>query len=177
MIAKREYANAFFSLAEEEGKCEKLLIDLRTIVKVVEQNAKYLDLLDTPSLPKEEKLSLIDEAFSSLDEYAVNLMKLLAEKRLSRLIPSILEEYEALYDEKFNILRVEAVSAVAMSEEQLSRLAKKLENENGKTVIITNTVNPEILGGLKLRYAGIQLDGSLKTRLDSIEASLKSIIV
>ena len=177
MIAKCEYAKALFMLAVEMDKCEKILVDLNAVTSAVKENKGYIALLDTPALPKEEKLSLIDEAFSSLDECVVNLMKILCEKRLSREIFGILEEYRKLYDEKFGILRVEAISARPMSASQLSTLKAKLEKEKGKTVIITNTHDPEILGGLKLRYSGIQLDGSLKTRLDKIEASLKSVIV
>ncbi len=177
MIARLEYAKALFMLAEEEGKCENILLDLRAAVAAVKENESYLELLDTPALPKEEKLQLVDEAFSSLSESVLNLIKILCEKRSSRLLPEILKEYETLYDEKFGILRVEAVSARPMTEDQISRLKEKLEKEKNKTVVITNTVNPDILGGLKLRFAGLQLDGSLKTRLDTLEASLKNVIV
>lgn len=177
MIARLEYAKAVFMLAEEENSCEKTLFDLRTAVAAIKENENYFELLDTPALPKEEKLKLVDEAFSSLSEHVLNTIKILCEKRMSRTLPDILKEYEALYDEKFGILRVEAVSARKMTDSQISALKEKLEKEKNKTVIIKNTVNPEILGGLKLRFSGLQLDGSLKTRLDKIEASLKNVIV
>ena len=177
MIARLEYAKALFMLAEEEGTCEKVLNDLKVAVAAVKENESYLELLDTPALPKEEKLKLVDEAFVSLSETVVNLIKILCEKRSARLLPDVLKEYEALNDEKFGILRVEAESARPMTDEQIARLKEKLEKEKNKTVIITNTVNPDILGGLKLRFSGIQLDGSLKTRLDKLEASLKNVIV
>lgn len=177
MIARLEYAKALFMLAEEENACEKVLLDLRCAVAAVKENESYLELLDTPALPKEEKLKLVDEAFSYLSESVLNLIKILCEKRQTRLLPDVLREYEALYDESFGILRVEAVSARPMTNEQISRLKEKLEKEKQKTVVITNTVEPGILGGLKLRFSGLQLDGSLKTRLDKIEASLKNVIV
>ena len=177
MTAKNEYAKALFMLSEEEGKCESVLSDLRALAAAVAENPSYLDLLDTPALPKSDKLKLIDEAFSSLDADLVSLVKILCEGRMARLIPDIKREFEALYDSAFGIVRVEAISAYPMSESQLEALKKKLGGDSGKTVIISNTVNPEILGGVKLRYSGIQLDGSVKTRLDKIEASLKSVIV
>jgi F-type H+-transporting ATPase subunit delta len=177
MIAELEYAKALFMLAEEEDTCEATLLDLRTVIAAVKKNESYLELLDTPALSKEEKLSLIDEAFKSISVSVVNFIKILCEKRFVRILPSVLKEYEALYDEKFGILRVEAISARPMSHEQLEALREKLEKEKQKTVVLTNTVNPEILGGLKLRFSGVQLDGSLKTRLDKIEASLKNVIV
>ena len=177
MIAELEYAKALFMLAEEENSCETTLLDLRAVIAAIKENRSYLELLDTPALSKEEKLSLIDEAFSSVAVSLVNFIKILCEKRSTRLLPNVLKEYEALYDEKFGILRVEAVSARPMSEEQMAALREKLEKEKQKTVVITNTVEPEILGGLKLRFSGVQLDGSLRTRLDKIEASLKNVIV
>ena len=177
MIARIEYAKALFMLAEEENACEKILADLRSAVAAVKENEGYLALLDTPALAKEEKLQLVDEAFASLEESVINLIKILCEKRMTRELPEILKEYELLYDEKFGILRVEAVSARPMSDLQIAALKAKLEKEKQKTVVITNTVKPEILGGLKLRFSGIQLDGSLKTRLDKIEESLKNVIV
>ena len=64
-----------------------------------------------------------------------------------------------------------------MSVEQLEKMKTKLEKMTGKTIIIKNTVSPEILGGVKLRYSGIQLDGSVRTRLDAFEESLKNIVI
>ena len=60
MIARLEYAKALFMLAEEEGACDATLSDLRTAVGAVKENESYLELLDTPALPKEEKLRLVD---------------------------------------------------------------------------------------------------------------------
>ena len=45
----------------------------------------------------------------------------------------------------------------------------------GKKIILKNTVKPEILGGVMLRYSGIQLDGSVKARLDGFAKSLKNL--
>jgi len=56
-------------------------------------------------------------------------------------------------------------------------MAEKLASTTGKKIIIKNTVTPEILGGVKLRYSGKQLDGSVKTRLDKFEQSLKNTVI
>ena len=47
----------------------------------------------------------------------------------------------------------------------------------GKTIIIKNTVDKSILGGIKLRYLGKELDGTRKARLNAIEKSLKNTII
>ena len=50
-----------------------------------------------------------------------------------------------------------------------------LQVMTGKKIIIKNTVEPEILGGVMLRYSRIQLDGSVKSRLDAFSESLRNL--
>lgn len=175
--ASNEYAKALFSLGEETGCTEEILSDLGDSAAAISDNPKYALLLDTPAVKKEEKLSLIDQAFESVHPYLLNLIKILCERRCVTLISEILTAFTALYDEARGIERVTAISAIAMNEEQLSLLRSKLERQTGKTVIIKNTVDPTILGGVLLRYSGIQIDASVRSRLDKLEASLKDLIV
>ena len=177
MSEAREYARALFLLTEEEGTTEAVRADAEIMSSAIRENPDYLKLLDTPAISLEEKLGLIDKAFSTLNTSLLNLCKLLCEKRCARLTERVAEEYFALYDQSRGIERVEAVTAVGLTEAQLSALSARLEKKTGKTVIITNTVDKSILGGMKLRYMGIQLDGTVKTRLDSFEKSLKSLII
>lgn len=173
----KEYGAALFLLAEEEGVADEVREDLLTLGSVINENPEYLKLINTPAVSKGERLALIDGALGGLNRYAVNTVKLLAERRLSGAIPHVIDEYLARYDAARGIERVEAVSALPLTETQLRALTSKLEGETGKTVIITNTVEPEILGGMKLRYSGLQLDGSLRTRLDELEKNLKNILI
>ena len=172
-----EYGRAYFMLTEELSLTEAAKSDVHVLQGVLSSEKKYLPMLDTPALSKEERLALIDEAFGSLNEYLVNLIKLLAEKRYAYLLPRTLDVFLSLCDEAQGIERVEAITAVAMTEEQISRLTARLEAKTGKTVIISNTIDPSLLGGVKLRYMGVQLDGSLKSRLDGLAKGLRDAVV
>ena len=44
-------------------------------------------------------------------------------------------------------------------------------------IIIENKVDPSILGGMKLRYMGIQRDGSVKASLESFAAALGETVI
>ena len=177
MTAHKEYGRALFLLCEETATTESVREDISTVCEVFAENPKYLKLLDTPVIPRDEKLSLIDEAFDSVDENLKNLLKILTERHLVYSFPLIAREYNALYDESRGIERVEAITAIPMTSEQTERLKARLEGMTGKHIIIKNTVSPEILGGVTLRYSGRQIDGSVKTRLDKFEKSLKNTVV
>ena len=175
MNGMNEYGNALFLLASEEGTVETVKGDLDIACTAIEENPDYIKLLDTPAVAKEERLSLINEAFCSLHYSVKNLIMMLCEKRIVYTLSDIRRSFSVLYDEHFGIERVEAVTAVALTEAQTEALTKKLVAMTGKTIVIKNTVKPEILGGVMLRYSGIQLDGSVKSRLDSFSESLKNL--
>lgn len=177
MIDAKEYAKALFLLTQEERTTETVADQVRMLKRILNENPKYIQLLDTPALAKEEKIFLIDQAFSSLDGNLLNLIKILCEKHAVYQFRSMADVYAALYDESRGIERVEAVTAVAMQKQQLAALKKKMESITGKTVVIRNTVDPSVLGGMILRYAGTQLDGSIRAKLESFEKSLRGLVI
>lgn len=171
------YGDALFMLAKELDEIEEVKSDFDTLDEAIRKNAEYLKLLDTPSLSREERVKLVDSAFGVLNKNLVNMLKILAERRLVYLVSEIRKAYVFAYDEHYGIERVEAISTIPLSAEQLNKLQLKLEKVTGKQIIVTNTIDPTILGGMKLRYLGIQLDGSIKTKLDNFEKSLKDLVI
>ena len=170
-----EYGNALFLLAKEENEIDRVGDDLKIVKAALAENAEYAKLLDTPAIQKAEKLALIDEAFGKLHYCVVNLLKILCERHAVYSFDEVISTYSKLYDEHNGIERVTAVTAVPMTEAQISKITEKLANMTGKKIVLKNIIEPEILGGVKLRYSGIQLDGSVKSRLDTFAESLKNI--
>lgn len=177
MAVQNEYAKALFLLSEEDENSDTMLSDVKLVSQIFSENPDYVRLLDTPAISKNEKLVLIDEAFSPIIPNLKNLLKMLSEKHIVFSFSEIEKGFVALYNESRGIEHVEAVTAVPMSDAQVKKMKEKLAKMTGKTIIIKNTVDKNILGGVKLRYSGIQLDGSLKTRLDSFEKSLKNTVI
>lgn len=172
-----EYGKALFLITEEDGISDKAIADIRLAESVLNSNPDYVKLLDSPALTKEERVDLVDKAFGSLNVLILNILKIMTEKRCVKLFSKAAKAYYDLYDESRGIVRVEVVSAVKLNDKQEEALADKLAKSLCKTIVIKNIVDPAILGGIKLRYCGIQLDGSVKTKLNSFEAALKNTVI
>lgn len=177
MTDAKEYGRALFLITEEDSVSDTVLKDVKAAERILNDNPDYIKLIDSPALAKAERVELIHKAFSSLDERLLNLLKILAEDRILYLFGKAAKAYYAFYDESRGIVRVEAVTAIPLTNEQSKALSAKLSAKAKKTFIVTNTVDPSILGGIKLRYSGIQLDGSVKTRLDKFEEALKNTVI
>ncbi len=177
MTGAKEYGKALFSLTEELGISEEALGDLRDAVAALKENPGYITLLDTPALPSGEKVALSDEAFASLLPTVRDLIAILCEKHAVYLLPAVAQAFREEYDEARGILRAEAITARPMTDAQRKSMSEKLARMTGKKVVLQNRIDPKIIGGVTLRYAGIQLDDSLRSRLDRLAESLQNAIL
>ena len=177
MTGTNEYGKALFLLAKEDGKYDEYISDLFLLTEAFKQNEKYISLLDTPAVPKDEKLSLIDDSLGTLNQNIINLVKILCEKHSVYSVFDVHKTFISLYNEEMGIEEVTAITAVPMTDEQKERLKKKLESITKKHIIVKNVIDKNILGGMKLRYMGIQRDGSVKASLESFAAALGETVI
>ena len=177
MSGARDYAAALFSLSEELRTSDEVLTDLTVCRDVFKKNPAYVSLTDTPAVSVPEKIALIDTAFEKVNESVRNLIKILCEKHSVHIFSEVTKEFITLYNESRGICPAEIVSAVALTEDQKSKIKQKMESMTGKKVTIKNIVDKDILGGIKLRFMGRQYDASLSNRLNSIEKSLKETVI
>ncbi len=177
MINVVDYARALYELAEERGTQERVRQELQVICQALEDKPQYVTLMDTPAVGSKEKGQLLRQAFEGVEEMLLNFLCILCEKRsFYRLAPCAQAYYEA-YDETHHILRATAITAAPMKESQCEALKKKLSAMTGKRVELENRIDPGLIGGIRLRYAGIQLDDSIQNRLETLRRSLAETIV
>ena len=79
------YGKSFYDLAKEENITKEVLEEMELVKALFKENPDYIRLLLEPSIPKKERLSLLDQAFSGeLQPYLLNFLKVLLEKGLLR---------------------------------------------------------------------------------------------
>lgn len=165
------YAQGLYTLAQEDGLTEQIMAELSVLQQAVD--AQYLSLLSTPALSKEERCGLLDQAFrDKVHIYVLNFMKLLTEKGYIRHFSGCCAAFQQQYNEDRGILPVRVVSAAALTDAQLQKLQETLEKRTGKTVSLQCRVEADVLGGVRLDYDGVRIDGTVKARLDEVRRLL-----
>lgn len=176
-LAKR-YGGALYELAADEQLEVQLLEELDFAAECFRQEPDYLRLLSAPNLPKKERCALLDEAFGkALHPYIVNFMKLLCEEGVMREIAGCARTYRTLYNKAHDILEVTATSAVALDAAAQEKLRAKLAASTGKTIDLTVKVDPALLGGIRLDMDGVQMDGTVRHRLDAMRQSISGVVM
>ena len=172
------YGGALYDLAVSENLSEEILKQLQVLSDSFGAEPAFVNLLNAHSLPKAERCKIIDDSFAEkVHPYVCNFLKLLTEKGYVRHFAECCTAYRARYHADNNILPVTAVTAVALNDAQLARLVSKLEERIGKTVEITNRIDPDVLGGVRLHFDNKCVDDTLAHRLDSVRHLLNNTIL
>ena len=169
------YGEALYELAKEEGLTEAIGAQLRILQESFRREPQFIPLLSVPNLPKAEKCRILDDSFQGKAQpYLLNFMKILTEKGYMRHFDSCAEAYLERFNADNGILRVTAITAVAMTPAQAEKLRSKLSKLTGKKIDLRNRIDPRCLGGVRLDYDGKRLDDTLSHRLDAIRDLLKA---
>ena len=172
------YGEALYLLAKEEDRSKTILEQLKVLDESFSQEPDFLRLLSSPNLPKAERCQILDDSFrGKIDPYLLNFMKILTEKGYIRHFSDCRKGYTLHYNQDNGILSVTAVTAVALSGAQAEKLTGKLESITGKTIELTNRVDPGIYGGVRLDYDGQRLDDTVAHRLENIRNLLKNTVL
>lgn len=174
----QSYAQALYDLAKEESLTEQFLSQLGVLAEGFGSEPAFVRLLSAPNISKEERCHILEDSFrDKVHPYVLNFMKILTEKGYMRHFSDCCRDYRDQYNRDNGILPVQAVTAVELTQQQTLSLTEKLTAMTGKKVDLTNKVDPDCLGGVRLIYDGKCVDGTVRGRLDSIGAMLKNTIL
>lgn len=172
------YGEALYELARDEQTDGEILEQLLAVSQLFRENPQYVELLSLPSVPKWERCDILDACFhGQIHPYLLNFLKILVENGTVRQLPGCEEAYRRHYYEAHGILEVTAVTAVPLSDALQQKLQAKLEAHTGKTVRLCTQVEPGVLGGIRLEMAGKRLDGTVRSRLDELQACLRETVL
>ena len=176
--AANVYGQALYELARDEGLAPRILGELNVLNASFAQEPVFVQLLASPTVPKQERCQIIDSSLrSQVHPYVLNFLKILTEKGIAKQFAACVDAFVALYNQDHDILPVTAVTAVALTQEQSARLTEKLSKLTGKNAKLHNRVDPQCLGGVLLDYDGKRVDGSVASRLAAVRDLLKNTVL
>ena len=171
------YARALYDLAVEEELSVQILHQLQMLRESFSEEPGFVRLLNAPNISKQERCAVVDECFGGkVHPYVLNFLKILTQKGYACHFTDCCKIFEDRYNADNGILPVWVVTAVALTQTQTQQLTQKLQTITGKTVTLHQIVEPACLGGVRLRYDGKQLDGTVKSRMNAIGDMLKSTV-
>ncbi|MEO0584129.1 MAG: ATP synthase F1 subunit delta [Bacteroidota bacterium] len=168
------YAKSLFGLAEEKSMLEDVYADMSLIKDVVEENRDLGMMLQSPIVNPGKKGKILELIFN--DQFKSEMMPLfvsmIVKKGREMYIPSIAIAFLKLYDEAKGIMRGVLTSAVPLADGQAREIEETLEKRTGKTFVIEEVVDEELIGGFTLLIGDDLFDGSVASSLRKLKQEL-----
>jgi F-type H+-transporting ATPase subunit delta len=172
--AARRYASALFSLAAEASEVQSIRGQLDGMSRLLDENPELQRRLFQPLHPVVERRMVLRSVCErgGLSRTVQNFFSYLIDQRRLVDFSGIRDEYERLADEAEGRVRAELRSASPIDEQQRVRVTAALARRTGKQIELTVHVDPTLLGGAIATVGGLVFDGSLKSQLSQLRATL-----
>jgi F-type H+-transporting ATPase subunit delta len=173
------YAEALFALAQENHATDGVAADLATFSNMIAESEDLRAFLRSPVFSAEEQVkalsALLDRAGLS-GTTTEKFLKLVATKRRLFAVPDMIRAYNILYDHARGVSRAAVTVAEPLRDDHVEALKSALAEISGSNrVEVALKVDPSIIGGLIVQLGSRMVDGSLKTKLNSIRARMKEV--
>ncbi len=170
----RPYAEAVYRIAQQGGALDQWSQMLAFAAQVVD-DPQMQAVIGNPRLTAEQQQALfLSVCENSLDEQGVNLMHVLLENGRLTVLPAIREQFEQLRAQHGGVMETEIVSAFPLSESEKADLVSRLESKYGRKVEATVSLDPELIGGIKIIAGDVVIDASVRGQLHNMAFTLKS---
>jgi F-type H+-transporting ATPase subunit delta len=148
----RRYATAIFGLAQERGAVEEVGRDLRAIFDAIASDDTVQRFFFAPVINRKEKTQIITDAFArSVHQIALHSVLLLIRKRREPL---------------------EIVSARELGRDDIEALVDRLSRLYKTRFVVTQRVDPGLIGGIRITMGDRRIDGSIAGRLNDLARAL-----
>ena len=171
VVAKR-YALAVFHLAEEHNQVEQTAASLQAVAQALQESAPLRHALKSPAY--EAGVGITQALFQRVQAPTVlkNLPAVLGRKRRLGLLVPLAQAFAAIADEAAGRIQAVVCSASPLSQENQQQLQHQLERMLHKKVILQLKTDPQLLGGVIVTAGSRSWDGSLRSKLQSIQQQL-----
>jgi F-type H+-transporting ATPase subunit delta len=170
----RRYATAIFQLASEANAIDRVRTDLHTFVDALAADDSVRRFYVAPIVDREEKTGVIAEAFGTLSDIARHAILLLIRKRREGMIEEIVRQYDRLEREARGAQTLRVTTARSLSKAELDALVAKLSSTYKTPFDVTQTVDPELIGGVRITMNDKRVDGTIAGRLDDLARMLST---
>jgi F-type H+-transporting ATPase subunit delta len=169
------YASALFGLAREAKSIETVEASLATLDSAFAQSDDLRRLVSSPLVSREGATAAIKAVAGELrlDPLTTNFLGVLATNRRLNKAASVITAFRELAANFRGEATADVTTAHPLDDTQVTALKAKLKARIGRDVAVNLKTDPAILGGLIVKIGSQMIDGSIRTRLNTLAHAMK----
>ena len=169
--SSQRYSLALYELSSEAGTLNIVEQHSLAILKLIEQNKNFSNLIKDPTEIQENLILVINKISASfnINDLLKNFMTFLIKKRRFFYIEKILRSFIEICSEKRGEVKAEIHSAKELSNEEIKQITEDLAQNFSSKMKLNYKHDSSLIGGLILKIGSTMVDTSIKNKLQQIE--------
>lgn len=169
----RVYAQALLELAQADNAADAIAEEVGELQALLHREADLGKLLSSRTLNSAQRTALVEQLFKGkVSDVLYKFIQVVNRKDRLGALAGILSTYRVLVAEARGEIDVEVYVAEALTDEAGRGVAESIGQAVGKRVHLHQHVDPELIGGLKVRVGDRLIDGSVATQLKIMKRKL-----
>ncbi len=164
------YAKALFELALEQKKLDQVGADMALISQTIDENRALANMLKSPVIKLDKKEKVMTQIFGKkTNPISLRFMILVAKKSREEYLAYFADEFTKIYKDYQGLLDAWVTTSYKIEEEVRTSILALLKNISGKTILLHEDVNAELLGGFVAKVGDYQYDASIRTSMRKLK--------
>lgn len=172
-IAAR-YANALFAKIDE-AKAPKVLRDIAVVSQWCAENKAFIDFIHNPLIAREDAIKVMEKLAlaAHFQPLTKDFLRLVTHNYRLTLLPQMVQQVMTLHDQSQGIIQAIITSAQKLGAPQRKSIQELLTEKLKKTLKSVEVIDPQVLGGFKVKVGPYLIDATLRTQLMKIQTLLR----
>ncbi len=169
----KQYSEALFNVAVESQSETEVKDSLINVCNAIRNSAEFRSFLLSRRVSNTDKAKVAKEIFgNSCHEIVSEFIAVCKRENLVKVIPLLSKHYSLMLSDKKNIVNVTADVTIDLSEDRKAELKKLLDQSLKKNTEISFKVNPDLIGGIRLRVGNELVDASIGNHLRNMRQKM-----
>jgi len=172
-IQAKDLAKGLFDAGVRDKQPSRWLGEVRKVADLTMDDALMSQMKKDGSAV--DRARLLSARAGGLSSEVLGVVAHLLEKGNLGEFPYVAIEYQRCLDGHYGVCGAEVAevtTAIALDDEYKLALGKRLSDIIGRPVVIKASVDPSIVGGIRIRVGDKLIDGSLRHKLDMLSKEL-----
>ena len=169
----KQYSEALFNVGVESQSEAEVKDSLINVCNAIRNSAEFRSFLLSKRVSNSDKAKATKEVFrNSCHKIVSEFIAVCKRENLVKIIPLLSKHYSLMLSDKKNIVNVTADVTIDLSEDRKAELKKLLDQSLKKNTEISFKVNPDLIGGIRLRVGNELVDASIGNHLRNMRQKM-----
>jgi F-type H+-transporting ATPase subunit delta len=168
------YADALMSLAQSQNLTDEFGNNCADLVEALDSSPELTQILANPIVKIADKQAILGKVVEGkVHPFMVNFLMILVERRRINNLREICEQYRAALRKLKGTVLAQVTSAVALTDAQTQSIRDRVQGlSSASSVEIASSVDPDILGGVIIKFGSQVIDSSLRSEIRRLGMSI-----